>query len=232
MKTVNVKVQNLNYDHYESEKYDADIRRVIPGYEELHREIEKTVISYNKKKQIEKIAELGIGTGLTSERILKIVPKAFLAAVDFSKKMLSGARKRLLQYKTKFIFGDFSEINFGNEFDVVVAVIGIHHQNTRGKKIVFKKIFDSLKKGGVFVFGDLVTYRTEEEAAFNDAKHYAFMVANMTDEKSLKEWAYHHKFLNDLAPLEDQVEWLKEIGFKKVEVKFKHLNTALIVATR
>ncbi len=232
MKTTNVRADDLNYDHYITEKYDADIRRVIPGHEELHKEIEAVVLEYVKNHVVNRIADLGTGTALTAERILKLVPKAKLIANDFSEQMLGGARKRLEGYDVEFSIGDYSEINFGREFDIVVCVIGLHHQNAEGKKKVMQKVYDSLVPGGLFILGDLVTYRDKAEAAYADARHYYHLVKNAEDETSLKEWAYHHKFLNDLAPLEDQVDWLNVSGFSKVEVRYKHLNTALIIAQK
>jgi len=231
-KTTNVSPDELNYDSYETEKYDSDIVKSIPGHVELHKKIKEIFSDYSKNKKVKKILELGIGTGLTSEKILKIIPNAKLIGVDFSKTMLDGAKKRLSKYDVKFIQGDYSEINFENDFDVVISVIGIHHQNNSGKKDLFKKIYDVLKQNGIFIFGDLVTYKDEKEAAYNDAKHYAYLSEHAEDEKSLKEWAHHHKFLNLLAPLEDQIEWLKKAGFSKVNVEFKKFNTALIVAIK
>ena len=232
MKTTNVEASNLNYDNYETEKYDADIRRVIPGHENLHNEIENFLKDYIASHEVHKIADLGVGTGLTAEKILKFSPSAKLIAIDFSDQMIDGAKKRLGNFDVDYQFGDYSEMDLEKDFDVITSVIGVHHQNTEGKKKVFKKVFDSLKDGGVFIFGDLVTYRDKEEAAANDAKHYHHLVENAEDEKSLREWAHHHKFLNDLAPIEDQIEWLKEAGFKNVVVKFQHLNTALITAEK
>lgn len=230
MKTTNVKASNLNYDHYETKKYDNDIERVIPGHKRMHQEIKKIVNNFKKNNLINKIADLGVGTGLTAELIMKLNPEANLTANDFSRKMILGAKKRLAGFKVNYVFGDFSEINIGKNFDMVLTVIGLHHQNNTGKKKVFNKIFNSLNKGGIFILGDLVTYRNKQEAAYNDAKHFAHMVKNAEDERSLKEWAYHHKFLNDLAPIEDQIKWLKDVGFKKISIKYKYLNTALIIA--
>lgn len=232
MKTTNVKADNLNYDNYETEKYDTDILRVIPGHDNLHKEIENFLKKYIKSHQIQKIADLGIGTGLTSERILKFTPDAKLIAVDFSDQMIGGAKKRLENFYVEYIFGDYSEMDLEKDFDIITSVIGIHHQNTEGKKKVFKKVFDCLKNTGVFIFGDLVTFRDKKEAATNDAKHYHHLVENAEDEKSLREWAYHHKFLNDLAPIEDQLDWLKKVGFRKVSINFQHFNTALIIAEK
>ncbi len=228
----NVRAEDLNYDRYENEKYDQDILRVIPGYEKLHKKIENIFSNYNQDNHVEKIAELGVGTGISSERILRLAPKATLTAIDFSEVMLSGAKNRLEKYNVKFILGDYAIVEYGNEFDIVLSVIGIHHQNHEGKRKLFEKIYRSLKSRGIFIFGDLVTYKDEEKAKLNDEKHYDFLVKNAADEKTLQEWTYHHKYLNDLAPIEEQVDWLKKSGFKEVEVKFLHFNTALILAKK
>ncbi len=227
-KTTNVSAGELNYDSYESNIYDEDIVRSIPGHEELHQEIEKVI----EEKKPERILELGVGTGLTSEKILKIVPEAKLIVVDFSGQMLSGAKKRLENFEVEFILGDYSEIDFGKDFDMVVSIIGIHHQKHEGKKKLFKKIFESLKDGGVFVFGDLMTYEDKKKAAFNDAKHFHHLVENARSEEALEDWAHHHKYLNLLAPLKDQTKWLEEIGFSKVEKLYEKFNTVLLVATK
>ena len=60
----NVKPDELNYNHYETQKYDDDIVCSIPGHEELHKHIEQLIESLPKQP---KILELGIGTGLTAE---------------------------------------------------------------------------------------------------------------------------------------------------------------------
>lgn len=230
--TTNVKPEELNYDKYANEKYDDEIKNVIPGYDELHEKIVDKLRAYSKENEIKKIADLGCGTGLTSEKLMKVVPSAKLVAVDFSETMLNGARKRLSNYAVDYLLGDYAQIDFGSNFDVVVSAIGIHHQNHEGKRKLFKKIFASLAPKGIFIFGDLVTWRDPYQAAVNDAKHYAHLVQHAKNEESLREWAHHHKFLNDLAPLEDQVGWLKEAGFSNVEVKYAHLNTALIIAEK
>lgn len=77
-----------------------------------------------------------------------------------------------------------------------------------------------------------MTYKNTEEAALNEAKHYHNLVENSRSEEALREWAFHHKFLNLLSPLEDQVEWLKEAGFGEVQVTFRKFNTALVYAKK
>ena len=218
--------EQLNYNNYATEKYDDEISRVIPGHARLHQIIEEI---FHDSPGMQRVLELGIGTGLTAERILRIFPHAQYVGIDFSETMLAGAEERLKQYShVQLQCGDYAHTEFPTNLDAVVSVIGIHHQETDDdKKRLFQKIYDSLSSQGIFVFGDLMTYKDPQTAALNDARHYHHLVAHARDEQSLREWAHHHKNLNESAALENQMQWLQEIGFK-VELKFQQYNTVLL----
>ncbi len=225
----NVKAKDLNYDKYSRMQYDRDIRLSIPGHVELHREIAKFAKTL---KNINKLLDLGPGTGITTKAILLSHPKAECNVIDISKQMLKGAKERLKKYNVKYTLGDYAKVQFPKDNDIISTVIGFHHQKTNtDKKRLFKKIYKALKPKGYFIFGDLVTYKNPKEAALNEAFHYKYLVDNHESKKSLVEWTHHHKFLNCLAPLEAQLEWLKEIGFK-TKVVFKKFNTVLIIARK
>jgi len=230
MSTTNVKASELNYDHYSSNKYDRDIVNSIPFHKELHERIIKYIKkNYNPEKNYS-ILDLGVGTGITSKLIQKELPKAGFDLVDFSKKMLAGANKKFGK-SANYILGDYSKIKFEKKYDIIVSVIGLHHQNNAGKKKLFKKIYSLLKPNGGFILGDLVTHKNPKKASLNQALHFHHLVEKSTDKKTLEEWAYHHYVLNDLAPVEDQVEWLRKIGFK-VKVEMSKMNTALLICKK
>jgi len=65
----------------------------------------------------------------------------------------------------------------------------------------------------------------------NQALHFHHLVEKSTDKKTLEEWAYHHYVLNDLAPIEDQIEWMKKIGFK-IKIEMLQMNTALLICKK
>ncbi len=224
----NVKPSDLNYDSYTEDKYDRDIVNSIPHHRELHEEIATFVQKTCDKNRAYEIVDLGTGTGITAKMIQDLLPHAHIDAVDFSEQMLAGAKKKLGEKNVRYLFGDYADMEFEKQYDIVVAVIGIHHQDTEGKKKLFKKIYQMLKPGGVFIFGDLVTFADKKVAAKNEALHYHHLVEHSTDEETLSEWAHHHMFLNDLSPVEDQTNWLTTAGFN-VETKFLKLQTALLV---
>ncbi len=223
----NVKPSELNYDNYATEKYDRDIVNSIPFHKELHEHIASFIVSHFDVEKEYDVVDFGTGTGITAKLIQDLLPKTRIDAVDFSEQMMSGAKAKLGDRNVRYLIGDFTEMDFDKQYDIVVAVIGVHHQDTEGKKKLFEKIYNMLKPGGVFIFGDLVTYADKYEAAKNEALHYHHLVEHATDEKTLSEWAYHHQFLNDLAPVEDQIVWLTQVGFK-VQQDLLKIQTALL----
>jgi len=232
----NVRPQQLNYDKYASSKYDRDIVNSIPFHKELHKEIMKFVEKKFSKYQEYQVLDLGVGTGLTSKLMQDRLPNAQLEVVDFSRNMLAGAKKRLGTKNVHYRCVDYAKHLFPkSHYDLVLSVIGLHHQNKKdnhtGTKKMFKKIFNMLKPGGVFILGDLVTYKDNGVAALNNAKHFAHLVKKSTDEKTLKEWVHHHMYLNHLAPIEDQITWLKALGFV-VTKAFLKLNTGLLICKK
>jgi ubiquinone/menaquinone biosynthesis C-methylase UbiE len=227
----NVTPWQLNYDKYTSSKYDRDIVNAIPFHRKIHELISKYVAKKFNRDAALKVLDLGVGTGITAKVVQDLFPNAEVTAVDFSRQMLNGARKRLGDKNVSYVLGDYSKAQISGKFDLVLSVIGLHHQDTTGKKRVFKKVFSLLKGGGVFVFGDLVTYKSPDEAAYNNALHFNHLVEHASDKKTLKEWAHHHMFLNDLAAIEEQIFWLKKTGFK-VKKEFLQMNTALLIAEK
>lgn len=91
----NVKPSELNYDKYTTGKYDRDIVNSIPFHKELHLHIADFVVKHFKNTKEYRILDLGVGTGITSKLLQKLLPKAKIDAVDFSKQMMVGAKKNL-----------------------------------------------------------------------------------------------------------------------------------------
>jgi tRNA (cmo5U34)-methyltransferase len=222
----NVNPDDLNYHHYDTNHYDKDIVNSIPGHIEMHEIIGDICSEFNSNP---KITELGVGTGITTLVIAQNTKNSDFHLIDFSEQMIKGAKEKLKGYNCNYILGDYSKIELPNKNDAIVTVIGLHHQDTDDDKTeIFKKIYDSLNKDGFFIFGDLMTYDDKVLAAYNEALHYHFLVENAENKEALKDWAYHHKYLNPIVSWEKNVTWMEEIGFR-VEVKFTKFNTFLLL---
>lgn len=229
--TTNVSPWDLNYDHYSPEQYDRDIINSIPFHAELHEKILDFLKQNWNQDDTQRVLDLGAGTGLTSSAIKKTFPGVELTVNDFSKTMLAGARKKLGEIKVKYILGDYAEIDWGTNYDLIITVIGLHHQSSKGAQSLVKKAFSSLNSGGFLIIGDLMTVADKSQAALDNARHYHHLVSRAMDEKTLCEWAYHHQFLNDLKTLEDHRKWLRDGGFE-IACEWGQWNTKLLIAQK
>ena len=230
-KTTNVKPADLNYDHYTRNQYDRDIVNAIPFHKEIHMQIADYVVAHFPEDKPLAVADMGAGTALTSAVIKSVLPRARFDIVDFSRQMLKGAKKKMGTKNTHYILADYAAMKFDKKYDIIVMVIGLHHQTAAGAKALIKKVYRNLNNGGIFILGDLVTYTDKNKAARCNALHYKHLADNASNEKVLTEWAYHHMFLNDLKTLENYLKWTREAGFR-IDWKFNRLNTALIIGKK
>ncbi|MFA5945826.1 MAG: class I SAM-dependent methyltransferase [Patescibacteria group bacterium] len=226
-----VQATDLNYHYYSQSKYDRNIISAIPFHKEIHTALLKELKKRFCSDEPLRILELGVGTGLTSALVRSAFPSARFEVVDFSSTMLDHAKKRLGQKNVSYVLGDFGKLHFHGQYDVILSVIGIHHQSHAGKQRLFKKIAGLLKPRGVFLFGDLMTSTDPHETAERDARHFHHLVEHSDSRSTLRDWAYHHMFLNNLAPIENQEQWLIDTGCK-VKRLFYKWNTALLLVTK
>jgi cyclopropane fatty-acyl-phospholipid synthase-like methyltransferase len=96
-----------------------------------------------------KILDLGCGTGIPFDRYL--VEKGFeVTGVDFSQKHIELAKRNVPE--ARFIKGDFSDIDFGEEsFHAIVSFYAIFHIPRDEHKALFVRMSKHLKKEGIIL---------------------------------------------------------------------------------
>nr|NQU92811.1 class I SAM-dependent methyltransferase [Bacteroidota bacterium] len=113
----------------------------------------KETLSINKD---EYILEIGCGTGLLLKEIANDLDKGFIEGIDFSKTMVSIARKKNKKHinnkKVIIQVGDFDEFIFKeNYYDKIYSVNTIYFW--KNPIVTISKIFDLLKPNGMLVLG-------------------------------------------------------------------------------
>ncbi len=102
-----------------------------------------------------KVLEIGCGYGRDARAILDHTP--FYTGLDASKQLLTRAKQRLP--KAEFIEADAEEYDYGaDRYDIVFSFASLRHLDQSGVQTVLKKVYDSLRPGGIFYvslnFGD------------------------------------------------------------------------------
>lgn len=118
-------------------------------------------------------------------------------------------------------------------YDVIVSGFSIHHQPDPIKRRIYADIHDLLAPGGIFLNLEHVAsstrwVETQFETYFIDALHRYHAPQGRTRDQVAADF-YHRpdKDANRLAPLETQLQWLREIGFQHVDCFFKVFELAL-----
>ncbi len=186
--------------------------------------------------------DLGCGDAVVGRALLSKFPSAELVCVDFSESMLDSAREHFSKTDAvHFVEADYSSsdwtgtLNDFGGFDVIVSGFSIHHQTDEKKQEVYSEIYGLLNPGGVFLNLEHVSSSTKEvEAAFDDYfidSLYEFnRKANPEIERQTVVEKYYNrtdKQENILAPLEEQCDWLRRIGFQDVDCFFKIFELTL-----
>lgn len=133
-----------------AEEYDANRRKFIPCFDDYY--ISTTAFIAANIQKPERILDLGAGTGLLSYYWYQHFPDTSYVLVDIAGEMLKIAGRRfdgldnvscrVMDYTNEFPEGDF---------DVIISALSIHHLENDEKQILFRRIYEKLPEGGLFV---------------------------------------------------------------------------------
>jgi tRNA (cmo5U34)-methyltransferase len=197
-------------------------------------------------RPIARFLDLGAGDGTVARAVLTQFPEAEAILVDFSEPMLVAARDRLSESTSQVIRADFGApewvkaVSEYAPFDAVVSGYAIHHQPDERKREVYMEIYDLLASGGMFVNIEHVAPATGRVSELSDELFIDSLTAHNRrrgGEKSSDEIATEFvrrpdKAANLLAPVEDQCQWLRAIGFVDVDCFFKIFELAVFGGRR
>lgn len=121
----------------------------------LYDRLQKEVADATREVVVERMLDLGIGTGETTTRVLRLHSPTTIVGVDASRAMLDVAAETL---------GDGVELRLGRledllpegPWDLIVSAFAVHHLDASGKRDLFRRGASQLSEGGRFVVGDVV----------------------------------------------------------------------------
>jgi tRNA (cmo5U34)-methyltransferase len=182
------------------------------------------------------LLDLGCGAGNYTLKFLQVLPDLDVTLIDLSRPMLDRAVERLAgktKSKVLALHGDIRELDIGEQrFDLIVAGMVLHHlRETEEWNSVFRKLYKSLRTGGVFLVSDFVDHEIAPVHELMWERYGEYLTA-------LKDAAYRdHVFgyvLKEDSPrsVTFQMELLKECGFARVDVLHKNSCFAVFAAVK
>lgn len=188
--------------------YDEHMRGTVESFDKYYACISKPIES---TENVIEILDLGCGTGLEIEGILKKAPNARITCIDMSDGMLNLLKEKYKKHMNNIniIKGSYVDLPYGeNKYDYVVSVMTMHHWKYDEKKYIYKKIEDALKSGGKYIEGDYYVSLEEEKQLLDECN----------EEKRkhrLSEKSFYH--LDIPFAIETQKRLFDEVGLNKFQ---------------
>jgi tRNA (cmo5U34)-methyltransferase len=173
-----------------------------------------------------RLLDVGCGAGNYSLKMLGRLPKLDVTLVDLSKPMLDRARERVSAAgagKIEMIQGDVREIELGEKrFDIILAAAVLHHLRGEDEwRSVFGKFYRALSPGGSIWISDMVQH-TFAPVEAEMKRRYGEYLVNLKGEQHRDAVFAYVEVEDTPRSLVFQIDLLREVGFKKVEVLHKN----------
>ena len=214
----------------EAESFDSRVEKVTPRYDEM---LEALINAIPDVSDSPRVLDLGCGTGNITLKVFKRFPNAHVTCLDLSENMLEIAKEKLADYDVEYVLGDFTIIDLIDEYDAIISSLALHHiRDDEGKLAMYKEIHKSLKDGGVFYNADIISASSKYNEELNNKISKDHMIKCGVTEEEITEH-YQKRHSNDIpTTLEKHFEFLKEAGFKELDVIWKYYNTAVYGGTK
>jgi tRNA (cmo5U34)-methyltransferase len=172
------------------------------------------------------LLDIGCGAGNYTLKILQHLPDLNVTLIDLSKPMLDRAVERIRSVtkgEIKIAQADIRDLDLGeSQFDIIVAAAVFHHlREEREWSGVFRKCHRALRPGGSIWISDLVAHPNREVQGVMWERYGEYLEQLRGPEYREQVFAYIEQE-DTPRPLLYQVDLLREIGFREVEILHKN----------
>jgi len=212
--------------------YNDYIIKVVPNHGEMLDAFINS-IPFPSDKPI-RIVELGCGTGMATGNIVRKFPNAHLKCIDISQDMLNLAKKKFTTFPNiKFELADYTKDSITEKYDAVVSFLSLMYlANDEMQKSVFKKVYDVLVPEGFFISGEVNVSRNKHYQEVCVEKWIEYMRKSYSDEFIKTEVIEKAKKHANESVLMDEIQYLKDIGFRQIDVFWKYYGFSVYGAIK
>ena len=206
-----------NKSAFSVNQYDENVRKVIPLYDEIYRQIFDVIQAYYGNTQVS-ILDTGCGTGTFGLKACEILNPSKLVLCDPSEKMIADAKKKLEDYSCEFISIGSENLNFEAQFDIVTAIQSHHYFDKSTREKAVKNCFNALKPNGIFIYFENTAPFSEigKDIMLKHLENFELQVGRTPEEVKSHSARYNQEFFP--ITLNDHFELLHKVGFQVSEL--------------
>lgn len=198
----------------------------LDGYEEHMSVWEKSyqIFAESLPAECRNVLDLGCGTGLELDHIWREHPETRVTGIDLCRSMLNKLLEKHSDKHFTAVCADYFQYDLGSgKWDAVISFESLHHFLPKRKKELYKKVFVSLKEGGIFLLGDYIACCEEEEE----------LLRSVCLKKRERAGIPEEQFVHFDIPLtlQHETELLQKAGFV-IEKVLENPDNATIITAR
>lgn len=171
------------------------------------------------------LLDLGCGTGLELDQIYQRLPELCVTGVDMTKAMLDKLRQKHPDKPMTLILGSYLDRDFGDAaFDAAVSFETLHHLTHAQKAQLYRAVYRSLRKGGVYIEADYMVL-TQGEEDEQQREYQRLLALQGKDRREI----FHY---DTPFTIRHQQALLQEAGFAEATQVFRVGNTTMLYCTK
>jgi tRNA (cmo5U34)-methyltransferase len=172
------------------------------------------------------VLDIGCGAGNYTLKLLQLLPGLNVTLLDLSQPMLERARGRIRPATTgevAAVQADIRQFSAGKErFDIIFAAAVFHHLRTDDEwKGVFAECHAALRQGGSLWISDLIDHSAPAVQALM-WQRYGEYLARVKDVQYRHDVFAYIEQEDTPRPLMFQLDLLREVGFRSLEILHKN----------
>ena len=182
------------------------------------------------------VLDVGCGAGNYTLKLLQHLPNLDVTLIDLSQPMLNRAKERITRATTGYITsiqGDIRTIDLPESgFDIILAAAVLHHLRTDQEwRDVFSAFHRALRPGGSLWIFDLIESSIPAVQQLMQTKYGEYLTQFKDANYREHVFAYIEKE-DTPRPLLFQVDLLRNVGFRQVDILHKNVSFAAFGAVK
>ena len=204
------------------------MKRLIPFYDE-QQDIVLRLIPFERSAPL-RVLDLGCGTGSLAAAILAEFNRADLTAFDLTEEMIESCRSRFAGIdRISYRLGDFRTDDFGNDYDLIVATLSLHHLELSERPRFFGRAHHSLKPGGSLIASEVIV---DESPVVRERQYQLWRDFMAGQGEDGMYWYEKHLAKDHPAEISTLISILSDAGFESAGCFWRYLNFAIISARK
>jgi len=171
------------------------------------------------------LLDLGCGTGLELDEIIKSKPSINVTGIDLTEAMLDKLKQKHYDKNISLINANYFDYDFGIcKYDAAISFQTMHHFSHEDKIKLYSKIFSALRVAGDYIECDyMVMNQKDEDFYYNENKR-------IRKEQCIPDGEFYH--YDTPCTIDNQIRMLHKAGFKTVHMSWRIEHTTIIVAQK